>query len=149
MESNDISRAATALLTVLCFLGCWKIQEALTAFELGWGSRIITSPFFNHHTRHHQHRHSLSGCRGSPGAGPAPAPAPANDNMADNFTAGEIEHVSQSPQYTLKMRKATNLNLVLQERQCLYPQPPGYNHRCGPLLLPSFSPPPLYCYRQQ
>lgn len=75
MESNDIARAATALLTVLCFLGYWEIQEALIAFELGWGSHVITSPCFNHHTRHHQHRHSLSGCRGSPGADLALAPA--------------------------------------------------------------------------
>lgn len=100
MESNNIARAATALLTVLCFLGCWKIQEALIAFELGRGSHIITSPCFHHHTQHHQHRHSLSGCRGSLGA--SLAPAPANDKMADNFTAGGIEHVSQSPQYSHK-----------------------------------------------
>lgn len=37
MAPSNIARAATALLTVLCFLDCWEVQEVLITFELGWG----------------------------------------------------------------------------------------------------------------
>ncbi|KAG6357732.1 hypothetical protein INS49_013611 [Diaporthe citri] len=98
MASNNIARTATALLTVLCFLDCWEVQEVLITFDLGWGSHIITFPCLNHHARHDQHRYL--GCRGSPGT--EPAPAPTNAKMTDRFSQEELNH----------------------ERQCHYPQPP-------------------------